>query len=417
VRGIIEGFYGPPWSWDDRRAVCASLAPAGMDTYVYAPKDDPLHRERWREPYDDGFLRDLAELVEDDTLRVGFAISPGLSMDPADHGDRAELLGKLEPVLEQGVTLVGLLLDDIPPADGLGDAHGHLTQWLRDALPAEVELFMVPLHYTGVAATPYLEQLSVRVPEEVAVGWTGPHVVNDAIRVADAEAWADVMGGRRPLLWDNTPCNDVVMSDRLHLGPLRGRDPELPNHLAGYLANPMQQAAASVPPLLSAAAWLRGDDAGDAGERAIGPAAVLAEACDPQALPELCEGAIAGDEQAAGDLAAFLRVASGCGDGGLGHGVEPWVAQVRAEASVAALALDAIRRPLAEAAAILPVLVLLWPPLRRSEVSVFGGRGGMRPMMGQDERSDWYSAAGAWIPPASVVDRLVAAAHARLSPG
>jgi hypothetical protein len=90
---------------------------------------------------------------------------------------------------------------------------------------------------------------------------------------------------------------------------------------------------------------------------------------------------------------------------------------VRAEASVAALALDAIRRPLAEAAAILPVLVLLWPPLRRSEVSVFGGRGGMRPMMGQDERSDWYSAAGAWIPPASVVDRLVAAAHARLSPG
>jgi hypothetical protein len=388
-----------------------------MDTYVYAPKDDPLHRERWREPYDAGFLRDLSELVEDDTLRVGFAISPGLSMDPVDHADRAALLEKLEPVLEQGVTLVGLLLDDIPPAEGLGDAHGHLTQWLRDALPAEVELFMVPLHYTGVVATPYLEQLAVRVPEDVAVGWTGPHVVNDAIRVVDAEAWADVMGGRRPLLWDNTPCNDVVMSDRLHLGPLRGRDPELPNHLAGYLANPMQQAAASVPALLSAAAWLHGDDADAAWEQAIGRASVLAEACDPRALPALCDGAIAGDEEAASDLAAFLRAASSCDDGGLGHAVEPWVAQVRAEASVAALALDAIRRPRREAAAILPVLVLLWPPLRRSEVSVFGGRGGMRPMMGQDDHSDWFAGAGAWIPPASLVDRLVAAAHDRLSPG
>ena len=88
VRGIIEGFYGTPWSWDERRAVCTALAASGMDTYVYAPKDDPLHRERWRDPYDEGFLRDLGELVEDDTLRVGFAISPGLSMDPADHADR-----------------------------------------------------------------------------------------------------------------------------------------------------------------------------------------------------------------------------------------------------------------------------------------------------------------------------------------
>jgi hyaluronoglucosaminidase len=415
MRGIIEGFYGVPWSWDERRAVCRALAAAGMDTYVYAPKDDPLHRERWREPYDDGFLRDLGQLVEDDTLRVGFAISPGLSMDPGDHADRAALMVKLEPVVEQGVTLIGLLLDDIPPADGLGDAHGHLTQWLRDALPAEVELFMVPLHYTGVVSTPYLEQLARWVPEDVPVGWTGPHVVNDVIRVEDAEAWADVMGGRRPLLWDNTPCNDVVMSDRLHLGALRGRDPELPGHLAGYLANPMRQAAASVPPLISAAAWLRGEDPLQAWQDAVGDAAVLAEACDPRVLPSLCDAALDGDDAAMDALESFLSTASACTDGGLGHGVEPWVAQVRQEAAVAALALDTLRRPVAEAAPLLAVLVLLWPPLRRAEASVFGGRGGTRPMMGQDERSNWYAAAGAWLPPASVVDRLVAAAHDRLS--
>ena len=57
MRGIIEGFYGRPWTWEERRHVGGVLAAAGMDTYVYAPKDDPLHRERWREPYPDAELR------------------------------------------------------------------------------------------------------------------------------------------------------------------------------------------------------------------------------------------------------------------------------------------------------------------------------------------------------------------------
>jgi hyaluronoglucosaminidase len=83
VRGIIEGFYGPPWTWVDRRRVSETLAGAGMDTYVYAPKDDPLHRERWREPYDDGFLDELSDLGAPGGLRVGFAVSPGLTIDSA----------------------------------------------------------------------------------------------------------------------------------------------------------------------------------------------------------------------------------------------------------------------------------------------------------------------------------------------
>jgi len=414
VQGIIEGFYGEPWSWDERRSVCRELAAAGMDTYVYAPKDDPLHRERWREPYDEPFLRDLSELVDDGTLRVGFAVSPGLSMDPASHGDRSALMAKLEQVVDRGVTLVGLLLDDLPPADGLGAAHGHLTQWLRDALPAEVELFMTPLHYTGTVATPYLEQLAPLVPEDVPIAWTGMHVVNDTITVAQAEAWADVMDGRRPLLWDNTPVNDMIMSDRLFLGPLRGRDTELPNHLDGYLANPMVQAAASLPPLRSAAAWLAGGDPLAAWKDAIGDAAVLAEACEPHDLHALCDRAIAGDGRATAELDDFLARAGDCGDGGLGPAVRPWVRQVRTEAGVARLALQALTADLDEARRITPILLVTWPPLRGAEVSVFGGRGAMRPVLGQDAASEWTAAPAAWAPSRSIVDRLVTAAFARL---
>lgn len=414
MRGIIEGFYGPPWDWDTRRLVCDELASVGMDTYVYAPKDDPLHRERWREPYGDAALADFAAFVDDGTLQLGFGISPGLSIDPDDHADRADLLAKVEQVLEVGVTLVGLALDDLPPADGLGERHGHLASWLRDALPAEVELFVVPTHYTGTSRTPYLDALARLVPAEVEVAWTGRLVVNDTITVAEAEAWADVMGGRRPLLWDNTPVNDAVMADRLFTGPLRGREPDLPDHLAGYLANPMVQARASVPALRSAAAWLAGEDPEAAWSDALGAARVLAEGCDAALPAGLCDRALAGDDAAADELEAWLTDAERCDDGGWGQEVQPWVEQLRAEASVARAALQVWRADREEAARAAPLLMLTWPPLLRAPVSVLGGRGGSRPGLGQAPDGHWVADPGALVAPASVCDRLVAAAFDRL---
>src|SRR5258706_10868738 len=43
-RGIIEGFYGPPYSHADRLWLIDKLGAWGLNRYVYAPKDDPLHR-------------------------------------------------------------------------------------------------------------------------------------------------------------------------------------------------------------------------------------------------------------------------------------------------------------------------------------------------------------------------------------
>jgi len=420
VQGIIEGFYGPPWDWDVRREVCAALAEAGMDTYVYAPKDDPLHRDRWRDPYDDATLEDFAALVEDDTLRVGFSISPGLSIDTSSHDDRAALLAKIDQVLAVGISLVGLLLDDLPPADGLGDRHAELTLWLRDALPAEVELFMVPMHYTGSERTPYLDALSRHVPLEVPIGWTGPRVVNASITAADARAWSDAMDGRRPLLWDNTPVNDALMSDRLFSGPLRGRDADLPDHIDGYLANPMVQGRASVPPLLSAAAWLRGDDPDEAWSAALGPARLLAEGCDGAEPARLVDrvlgpdGTSIGDDGAAAELHTWLDAAADCDDGGWGPDVQPWVERLRLEAAVARTALEVLRADPDEGARLAPILLLTWPGARRPGPSVLGGRGGIVPALAQAPDGDWLATPEVVVPPASLTDRLVEAAFARL---
>ena len=70
IAGIIEGFYGRPWSWDERAMVMRACHGWGMDTYVYAPKDDPKHRERWRDPYGSGKLDGFARLAGEGTLRV-----------------------------------------------------------------------------------------------------------------------------------------------------------------------------------------------------------------------------------------------------------------------------------------------------------------------------------------------------------
>jgi len=114
-------------------------------------------------------------------------------------------------------------------------------------------------------------------------------VVDTLSTAGQAAERALSVGGRAPLLWDNVPVNDAIMSDRLFLGPLRGREAALVEGLSGYLANAMVQPRASTLPLASTAAWLAGDDpvvawataAGDLGWR------VLAEACDggvPRAL-------------------------------------------------------------------------------------------------------------------------------------
>lgn len=413
MRGVIEGFYGPPWSWDDRRSISRLLAAAGMDTYVYAPKDDPLHRDRWREPYDTATLRHVGTFVEDGTVRVGFSVSPGLSIDPDDHDDRAALLAKCDQWVDVGVDLVGLLLDDLPPAPGLGDRHGALASWLRDALPAEVELFVVPTHYTGTDRTPYLDELVAHLPAEVLVGWTGPLVVNEVISVDDATAWSDALDGRLPLLWDNWPVNDAVMSDRLFTGPLRGRDEDLPDLLGGYLANPMVQPRPSVPGLLSAAAWLRGDDPAEAWAEAVGPARVLAEGCDGEHPVLLTERFLAGDDDAGDELHAWLAEAARCDDGGWGEEVRPWVEQLRAEAGVARVALDVMRADDAEARRMAPFL-LAWPSVRSLTVSVLGGRGGVVPGLGQRPDAHWEGRAASYRPSANVCDTLVEAAFRRL---
>jgi len=266
--GVIEGFYGPPWSQQDRIDVLRFMGRVGLTHYYYAPKDDPYHRSRWADPYparDAGRLRELVSVALEQGVTFVYAISPGGSIGYADSSDYRRLLAKIEQVAGLGVADFALFLDDVPPtlqhpADraayaDLAEAQASLIGRLRRDLTARgATLAVTPTTYTSAwGDRDYLRRLGAAVPPDVPFFWTGIDVASPEITGAQADAWARLIG-RPPLVWDNYPVNDFARW-RLFLGPVRRRAPDLPRHTTGIVANPMNEAHASMPALATLAAY------------------------------------------------------------------------------------------------------------------------------------------------------------------
>lgn len=437
LHGVLEGFYGRPWTWDERVEVVRT---SGMGLYVWAPKDDPLHREAWRDPWPEEHLDGFRRLCADGSFDVGIAISPGLSMDYGSSAEREALLAKVLPVVELGTTLVVLALDDIPPRPGLGEEHAAVTSWLHQQLAGRARLVLVPTEYVGARPTDYLRALADGTPDDVPIAWTGESVVNDGITVAEAEERTAVLGGRKPLVWDNVPVNDGMMGDRLFLGPLRAREAGLVDACSGWLANAGVQPRSSLPSLVSTAAWLRGDDPEAAWAAFVDERGwrVFAEACDgvvPQALvAELAaEGGGPGWPDSAAPLATWLVAAAEVSAPGLEDEAGPWIEQVRAEAAVA---LDALRSYVATKPSVrvgadgrgrvapphpgrattrLLGALLASREIRRAPVTVFGPRWSVRPALGHRDDGSWVVTEASVEEDASATDALLRVAMAEQS--
>src|SRR5205809_6069141 len=90
LAGVIEGFYGQPWSRAERLELFDWMAAWGLNTYLYAPKDDLKHRAIWRESYSEPEAESLGELVQASKqrgIRFIYALSPGLDIRHSNEGD------------------------------------------------------------------------------------------------------------------------------------------------------------------------------------------------------------------------------------------------------------------------------------------------------------------------------------------
>ena len=273
-KGIVEGFFGPLWSMAHRKRLFEFGAARGMNTYLYAPKDDPYHRKRWRAPYPKDIWRGLVGLI--DTARRNridfvYGFHPGEGLCFTDEQPVQLLLRKAARFYDAGVRTFAVLFDDIPSRlaherdrrayrNSLGRAEGNWMAQLLAAQPSswsDVEWWICPSYYTpddllarvwGAFEPDFLDKLTLELPQEISCMWTGPAVVPEKITWTHMRAMQNRLR-RRLILWDNYPVNDLSMADELHVGPLRGRDPRLPQAVYGYLNNPLVQEELSFIPL------------------------------------------------------------------------------------------------------------------------------------------------------------------------
>lgn len=272
IRGVVEGFYGVFYTAPQRDDLIRFLGRHGFNTYLYGPKNDRRHRARWRDPYPARALRQFAHSVSvahESGVTFAYAIAPGVSITYASPKDFALLTAKLFSLYECGVRDFSLFLDDIDaefqdPYDAeryssYAEAHADLANrtkaWLH-GLDSRNTLSLCPTDYYGSAPfSDYLQTLGKSLPTSIDVFYTGPEVCSRGISAADAAAFAAVIG-RKPLVWDNYPVNDLAMQDELHLGPILGRGVDLGGSVRGLLANPMNQPEASKIPLATLGDYL-----------------------------------------------------------------------------------------------------------------------------------------------------------------
>lgn len=283
-RGVIEGFYGPPWSASGRMGMLRWMATHGMNTYIHAPKDDLYQRAWWRRPYPPSavasFRKEAAWSARHGLLWVA-GVSPGLTPNPQPQndrdicfscpGDRAVVFSKLDSLWAAGVRSFFVGFDDgarysshieDEAAYGVGDAaYGTMNADLLNAiyqryrvLSSRFRLFTVLADFAGTGSTPYLDSIRTRLLGSVEILWTGSSVVSPKISCVDAGGYAAAVG-RRPIIWDNFPVNDYA-PNKLIIGPVRGRTADLPSCVKGLVANPMTQVRASRIPLFTVADYL-----------------------------------------------------------------------------------------------------------------------------------------------------------------
>jgi hyaluronoglucosaminidase len=243
------------------------LAAHRFNTFLYAPKDDPYLRDRWRETHAADQLQRLRATVDrchdvDVTAMVG--VSPGLSMEYSSSEDRRRLDDKVRALVDVGVDRVALLFDDIPPrlqhpADvdafrSLAEAHADVANHVAIA-NSSAPIVVCPTVYCGDGNEDYIVTLGALLDGRIDLFWTGRAICAPAITAAEAVTFA--RGALRPpLYWDNYPVNDVAMIHEAHLGPYLDRDPLLDRFSVGVMVNAMEHAEASKIALATIADYL-----------------------------------------------------------------------------------------------------------------------------------------------------------------
>ena len=282
-RGIIEGYYGVPYSASVTKDLFRFMARYKMNTYMYGAKSDSYHSRYWAEPYPveitehqkkigyltQDMMKDIAETATANKVNFIWAIHPGKAFaDPENKEVIDKIMEKFLCMYNLGVREFGVFVDDVgvPSEDNIMTLCAENLTKLQNRIDekwnrseASPEAMVKPLHYvpqlyayswvSEERAQKFFESLS-STPEKVNIYITGCNVwsVPNNQDLKTVEKWL----GRKVSWWWNYPCNDQDMTkiyvmdtysnfrDETHILSLSKLEDNLEGANA-VIINPMQQ--------------------------------------------------------------------------------------------------------------------------------------------------------------------------------
>ena len=252
-RGFIEGYYGNPWSVEDRANLMTWGGYYKLNSYFYAPKDDPKHNAEWRELYTEEeintLIKPLAEAGNASKCRFVFALHPYMHnpITDSNYDESMKVMkAKFMQVIEAGVRQIAILADD---AGNQGGTHytrmlTDMTAWINELRANGYPDLKLLLPFVTQEYMGWGQYYYSNFPENVQIVMTGGQVWGFCSPSFTNSFYSNV--GRGAYLWINWPCTDnsknhLIMggySDFLQVGVD-------PNKVEGIVLNPMQQSEPS----------------------------------------------------------------------------------------------------------------------------------------------------------------------------
>lgn len=293
-RGVIEGYYGVPYSMEVTEDLFRFMARYKLNMYMYGAKSDPYHSQYWDKPYPTKLndrekrfgmmtremMKQLAQAAHRCKVNFIWSIHPGTTFTKLGESDVLErIMSKFEKMYELGVRQFGVFVDDCgvpyddPSLKQCADRLSNLqelvdTKWNQPGTaPADMvkQLQYVPQLYAYSWVKPELarkfwESLSP-VPSKVNIYTTGKNVWS-VPNSNDLQVLNDYLG-REVSWWWNYPCNDVDVTKIFVADTYTNFADETHIHFTGELEknlslktiiiNPMQQGELSKIPLFGVA--------------------------------------------------------------------------------------------------------------------------------------------------------------------
>lgn len=261
--GIIEGFFGRSWSWEDRKIYAQFLALNEYSFYIYAPKDDKNLRKQWQTDWPVAVktsLADLRQVYRAANVQFGIGLSPHEIYLDNTHNQRAQLDSRIKQINQLEPDTLCILFDDMRgDIPGLAQIQIDIAHQAAATSNAKKIIFC-PTYYSfdpvlervfGTMPENYWQTFAQQLDKSIDMFWTGEKVCSTNYP-AEHLAQVTELIGRKPFLWDNYPVNDgAVKSNLLQLRAFDQGHSQLADKVAGHAVNPMNQPWLSQIPLAS----------------------------------------------------------------------------------------------------------------------------------------------------------------------